>query len=252
MTGLDVTTRRASEDIVVMSLGGELDYGESHRVEQELERLAAAWPPCLVIDLRELRFLDSTGIRLILEFHRRAEAHGAMIALIPGPPRVQRVFELTRLDRRLRFVEDPADLLASVDQAPEALRTRLAAEPEAPARARAFLTMHLDGKLEAGRLADVQLVVSELVTNSVRHAGLVASDTIELRIAPFADRVRIEVADPGSGLDLDAPRSTAADRGSGWGLFLVDRIATRWGVRPDGGTIVWAEFDRRHTGGNGG
>ncbi|MDQ3991246.1 MAG: ATP-binding protein, partial [Actinomycetota bacterium] len=93
-------------------------------------------------------------------------------------------------------------------------------------------------------LEDVRLLVSELVTNSFRHGGLGAGDHIELSIRVSPDHIRVEVADPGRGFQPRRPEPSA-DLRSGWGLFLVDQLSRRWGVRNDGATRVWSEIDRR-------
>ena len=118
----------------------------------------------------------------------------------------------------------------------------LASSPDAAAAAR----MALDGLAErvpAGRMRDLRLLVSELVTNAVRHAGLRRDDRIRLVVAVRESDVRVEVHDPGRGFTQRAPRPDPA-RTSGWGLYLVDELADRWGVEGAGrGTRVWFEFD---------
>lgn len=101
--------------------------------------------------------------------------------------------------------------------------------------------------LDPGVAENAELLVSELVTNSVRHAGLPEEASIEFSVRASAEVLMVEVADAGKGFDHMAatrPRSEAglADP-SGWGLFLVDRIADRWGaVQMDGETRVWFEL----------
>ena len=86
---------------------------------------------------------------------------------------------------------------------------------------------------------DLLLLVSELVTNAVRHAG---TERFEVRLDVSPERVRVEVHDDGEGFEPRiAPRS---DGGGGYGLFIVDRIADRWGVERDGGGLIWLEVDR--------
>jgi anti-sigma regulatory factor (Ser/Thr protein kinase) len=94
---------------------------------------------------------------------------------------------------------------------------------------------------------NAELLVSELVTNSVRHAGLPSAASIEFSLRCSPEVLMVEVADAGRGFDHDAPTRPRAvagtDRASGWGLFLVDRIADRWGaVQVDGETRVWFEL----------
>ena len=118
----------------------------------------------------------------------------------------------------------------------------LACTPEAASEARHAL----DGLSEAipdGRLRDVRLLVSELVTNAVRHANLSAGDVIELVIDVADPVLRVEVRDPGGGFVPSAPSPDPA-RPSGWGLYLVAELADRWGVDSDDTTLVWFELDR--------
>jgi anti-sigma regulatory factor (Ser/Thr protein kinase) len=95
-------------------------------------------------------------------------------------------------------------------------------------------------RLDRETLDDVRLLVTELVTNSVRHAGRGA--VVGLDVFVTQDNVRIEVSDAGRGF---APRPRTADQSAegGWGLHLVERLADRWGVRQGGPTLVWLEID---------
>ena len=93
-------------------------------------------------------------------------------------------------------------------------------------------------------LPDLQLLVSELVTNSVRHADLVPGQRIELRVAVAPGMVRVEVEDPGPGF-TPTPRRSGERRDDGWGLYLVEHIADRWGVVDGPPSIVWFEMDWR-------
>jgi len=100
---------------------------------------------------------------------------------------------------------------------------------------------------------NAELLVSELVTNSVRHAGLPAEACIEFSVRASAEVLMVEVADAGQGFDhTSPPRPRSVDgvaEASGWGLFLVDRIADRWGaVEMDGETRVWFELSPGATG----
>lgn len=101
----------------------------------------------------------------------------------------------------------------------------------------------LGEKVSPQTLEDLRLLVSELVTNSVRHAGLGSSQTIELKVKLSAQTVRVEVNDQGSGFE-PSPRTAQSEDESGWGLYLVSRLADRWGVTSDGVTRVWFEVDR--------
>ena len=119
----------------------------------------------------------------------------------------------------------------------------LAVAPEAAAEARQALD-ELSAHLPDGRMRDVRLLVSELVTNAVRHANLARGDTIDLVVELVDHRLRVEVRDPGGGFVPSAPSPDPA-RPSGWGLYLVAELADRWGVDSDDATLVWFELDRR-------
>jgi anti-sigma regulatory factor (Ser/Thr protein kinase) len=91
---------------------------------------------------------------------------------------------------------------------------------------------------------NVRLLVSELITNCVRHAGLRDDAWIGLRIDMGRDGVlRGEITDPGPGF-VPKEQVLTISQESGWGLYLVDQIADRWGVERDGVTRVWFEIDR--------
>ena len=89
-------------------------------------------------------------------------------------------------------------------------------------------------------LQDVEVLVSELVTNAVRHGHLSEDDTIVVHLAIGADVLRVEVCDPGPGFERPAVLRPRAS-GGGHGLRLVDRLSASWGVAGDDGTCVWFE-----------
>jgi anti-sigma regulatory factor (Ser/Thr protein kinase) len=98
-----------------------------------------------------------------------------------------------------------------------------------------------DSTLPPSLQDDVSLLVSELVTNAVRHGGAATDRHLQLEFRRQADRIRVEVVDPGTDSELPSP-PTSGDESGGWGLFLVDQIAERWGVCPaPAGTCVWFE-----------
>ena len=103
----------------------------------------------------------------------------------------------------------------------------------------------LDGELSARRMGDLRLLVSEVVTNAIRHAGLQTGDTIRVSFRLDEARLRVEVTDPGRGFE-PAPRRPDLAHGGGWGLYLVERLASRWGVA-QGTAHVWFEIPGRRT-----
>lgn len=118
----------------------------------------------------------------------------------------------------------------------------LAGGPYAATAARLALD-NLDAELDPVLAQDLRLLVTEAVKNSVQHAGVGPEDSIGLKISVRSDSVRIEVSDDGPGFEPDASRPDE-DEVSGWGLFLIDQLSDRWGVKQEDGTCVWFEVSR--------
>jgi anti-sigma regulatory factor (Ser/Thr protein kinase) len=89
---------------------------------------------------------------------------------------------------------------------------------------------------------DASLCLSELVTNAVQHPGHGSGDELRLDLSLTEVVLRVEVRDPGVGFEPGDP--TVGDE-RGWGLFIVDQLASRWGVESGETTLVWFEIDRR-------
>jgi anti-sigma B factor antagonist len=103
------TTQDGTVAVIVAT--GELDLSGAAILETELERVNE--DPELgtvVLDLSQLEFMDSSGLRLIVLADMRAREAGRRFALIKGPETVHRVFEITRMSERLEFVEAPEDV----------------------------------------------------------------------------------------------------------------------------------------------
>jgi anti-sigma regulatory factor (Ser/Thr protein kinase) len=122
----------------------------------------------------------------------------------------------------------------------DGLRMSLSRGPEAAAQARRAIAK-LRADLDPPLLETLRLLVTELVTNSVRHTG---ADSLTLRVAISRSAVLTEVADTGPGFDRECV-DQSADENTGWGLFLVQRLADKWGVKHDGPSKrVWFELRR--------
>jgi anti-sigma regulatory factor (Ser/Thr protein kinase) len=121
------------------------------------------------------------------------------------------------------------------------LATNLPVVPRAAKRARKALAP-LGSVIPQLVLDDLRIVVTELVTNSIRHSGTGKGQEIKLQVTATPKRVRVEVIDEGHQF---APHVQEAglDRSSGWGFRLVDKLCARWGVHPVDGVQVWAEID---------
>ncbi len=123
---------------------------------------------------------------------------------------------------------------------------RLAPNPEAVSTARHSLD-EFEGLLPTEKLEDVRIVVSELVTNSVRHAGLSPDDQILLTVVVSGGLVRGRVCDRGPGFEKPSEVRPRPDFSGGWGLPIVERISERWGVERygnrEGLACVWFEIN---------
>ena len=118
---------------------------------------------------------------------------------------------------------------------------RLTPDPAAPAQARRSVD-RVAADLDAEAVDTLRLLVSELVTNSVRHASLDRTQWIDLCLETRPEAVRVSVTDPGVGFDRPPDVPSPGDP-SGWGLYLVEQMADRWGVDRNGVTEVWFELE---------
>jgi anti-sigma regulatory factor (Ser/Thr protein kinase) len=122
----------------------------------------------------------------------------------------------------------------------DALSMRLEGGVEAASLARRALA-RLRGDIDPPVMETMRLLVTELVGNSVRHAG---AETVGLKVLVTDSSLWTEVTDEGPGFEPERPRREGG-QDTGWGLFLVERLADRWGVLRDGPqTRVWFELKR--------
>lgn len=96
---------------VVIGVSGELDLASSPALEQELERGAASKAEVVIVDLRELEFMDSTGLSVLVRAHQRATEKGQRFGVVKGPQQVQRLLSLTGVADRLTLADTPDELL---------------------------------------------------------------------------------------------------------------------------------------------
>jgi anti-sigma regulatory factor (Ser/Thr protein kinase) len=118
--------------------------------------------------------------------------------------------------------------------------------PRAPAEARRAVE-GLGAEVDIALIRDVQLVVSELVTNSVRHSG--SNEPIRLRAWARPSGLKVEIADGGDGFEPPAAGGDGREAEGGRGLLILDALAERWGVTSDARTCVWFEVAQRPSGG---
>lgn len=93
-------------DTAIVRLFGELDIAGCDEFEQALSQAGENGARTVVVDLSDLEFLDSSGLRSLLKLHAELGENGVRLAVIRGTPAVHRVFQITRTDQRLEFVDD--------------------------------------------------------------------------------------------------------------------------------------------------
>ena len=94
--------------------------------------------------------------------------------------------------------------------------------------------------MDPSRFGDLQLLISEVVTNGIQHARNGPEPLLDLHVDLMSDTVRVEVVQSGPAIEL--PRRGPPASESGWGLLLVERLAARWGLG-DHPAMVWFEID---------
>jgi anti-anti-sigma factor len=111
----DVSRLRLSTSIAggtaIIELEGELDLAGAAALEQELALPEADSARAIVLDLRRVQFMDSSGLRVIVVTLQRSQERGRRFALVPGAAQVMRVFDITRMRERLDFVDDPREVV---------------------------------------------------------------------------------------------------------------------------------------------
>jgi DNA-binding NarL/FixJ family response regulator len=208
--GTDAITLAARErpDVIVLDLGLPDLAGR-----EVLSRLREASPASKVVVFTATDPADSAGIAEHVEGYALKDD------------------DLAYLVELIRQVGGPGDLTAAL---------QLPASSTSARQARAFTRETLDRWQLGDVCDDALLIVTELVTNAVTHAG----SACELRLTTGPLALRIEVTDIGAGTPDPLPPS--ATRNHGRGLHMIDAVAAAWGVEPvpAGGKVVWAEIRR--------
>lgn len=234
-----------SQSASTIKLDGELDSASYPQLLGHFER-AAGSADRLVLDLEAVSFIDSAGLRAIIVIEQEARERGVSLTVIPPPEPLMDLLQLSGIAEQVPVAARDGSVAPAM-QFTERVELELAREPTAPGRARAELRQAVHGRLSEDDTASATLLVSEIVTNAVIHAGETPGASVDLRITTYPDRIRVEVSDSGPGFDLERlparPRATG-----GHGLLVVDGLASRWGTERtlvDGRNrfCVWFELD---------
>jgi anti-sigma B factor antagonist len=112
MRGCGLTLESLSSGAVRIALRGELDLNHAYTFDEELRRVEDGQPPCIVLDLRELSFMDSCGVGRLVAARRRARRAGRRLVLVRGGRAVQHLLALSGVDEMFEIVGDvPVSLL---------------------------------------------------------------------------------------------------------------------------------------------
>jgi anti-sigma B factor antagonist len=114
---LRVEVRREGAAVVI-EVSGELDLASGPELEAELDQVTGPDTQLLVIDLRTLDFMDSTGLSIIVRAHQRLAAEECEMSLVKGSQQVQRLLDLTGVAERLRLADTPEELLTERNRPP--------------------------------------------------------------------------------------------------------------------------------------
>ena len=127
----------------------------------------------------------------------------------------------------------------------ELVEVPIVLDVQAPGAARTVVAQCLDDRVDPSALENARLLVSELVSNSLKHGGGQVGDRVVLSVELMPEWFRVGVQDSGSDAVI-APRPASVDTGNGFGLNLVHLLSERWGVERlgRGGTQVWAQLPR--------
>lgn len=98
--------------MVVVALRGELDLASAPLLQHTIESAETDGVRLVVLDMEDLEFIDSTGLRIVLAAHTRAQERGQELALTRIGPQVKRLLTITRVGEHLRIVDSPDELLA--------------------------------------------------------------------------------------------------------------------------------------------
>jgi anti-sigma regulatory factor (Ser/Thr protein kinase) len=172
------------------------------------------------------------------------DKQGNVIALLRMGGRALKAENADLRSENARLRTEQAPPAPSEDARAELVESELAPDVDAARAARMLVANCLGGRVTPRVLANAQLLISELVANSVRHSA-VAGDALVVRVAVEAALCRIEVEDSGCAGEI-APRTPDVRNGGGLGLQIVQQLSERWGLEraAGGGTRVWAYLRR--------
>lgn len=229
-----------------LALRGELDSATFPRLLAAFEQAVSGPRDAeLHLDLSGLSFIDSAGMRAIIQIEQGARERGlALVVTAPAAPLTE-LLSLAGLAERLTLIGHRGER-PGYRRFLERVEVAFEPRTSAPSRARAELRQAAQGVLGPHELEAAVLMTSELVTNAVLHAHGPGAHHVVLRITVYEDGIRCEITDPGPGFE-PASLVGRTPQSGGRGLLLVDALASRWGTerlsRGQERFLVWFELD---------
>jgi serine phosphatase RsbU (regulator of sigma subunit)/anti-sigma regulatory factor (Ser/Thr protein kinase) len=244
---LEVATAGHPAPIVARAAGGAAPLGEPGTplgilTDPELTDVRTELEPGDLVAFYTDGVTEAAAPRLLLD---EADVVGIVGAEArSGPGAVVEALERTAVELAAGAPRDDIACLALMLAPPgPAVSRRFPATPSAAEEVAAVLEP-LAEELGPRLTGDLRLLATELVANAVRHAG-VAGGALELRLRLVGDVVQLSVLDDGPGFELPARPLPAPAGPGGWGLYLVDQCAARWGSERGDRHRVWLELERR-------
>lgn len=233
-----------------LSLAGELDTTTAPDLQAIVDRLCEEGAREIVLDLHDVSFIDSSGLRVILLSRERCARSACDFSLTRAQPHAQHLFELTGLIGRLSFRgkslarkiarrERPANKPPVTRFRPD-FEASLDLNLDAPRAARNCVRELLRADAPPSLCESAMVLTSDLVSPIVQSGPSVFLEAAELRVWLHPDVVRVELEAP-SELFLDAPERSAPQ----FDQTLLDQLADRWAIDTDlSSSCVWFEIDR--------
>jgi anti-anti-sigma factor len=240
-----VCTVDEQDRVLTVRPSGELDLASSVQLRNAVYQALAEQPAAVVFDLSELTVADGTNLALFQAIAAHASTeYDATTLLCSVPEPVRLALSAILLDRRLTICAtwEQADRLGRRNDRTRHVHERFPPVPDSVAEARALtLAICASWNVPVRAVEQVQVIVTELAGNAVRHART----SFELTLRCSARFVHVRVHDRSSHpARLRGPASPDAEAGRG--LMLVDAFATAWGSRPTrDGKVVWATVRRQ-------
>jgi anti-sigma B factor antagonist len=243
----------AYADCHTLSLVGELDIATAPALQATIDRLCEEGAREIVLDLHELSFIDSSGLRLIFTSGHLCERHGCDFSLTRVQPHAQRLFEVTGVVGRLSFRgrafakritgrHASATRMPITSSRPD-FEVLLDLNLDAPRSARNYVRDLLGADASPNVREAAMLLTSELVAPIVQQGTAVFLESGALRVWLRPDLVRVQLGVSSELLPL-APERIGAQ----YEELLFDHLADRWSIETGGSTAcVWFELDCRET-----